>query len=84
MNFTSSFLKGFFCTLLLFIICYVIVVGVLVIRNSLSNLFVKEQPMPESKKRTRKTKPVSDQTKPIRSIEIDPDQIDKILVKKSS
>ena len=84
MNFSSSFLKGFFCTLLLFIICYVIVVGILVIRNSLSNLFVKEQPMPEPKKRTRKIKPVSDQTKPIRSIEIDPDQIDKILVKKSS
>ena len=86
----SSFVIGFICTGALFALCFLVVVGFKVVILAIKDRFSKPKPIeqpaeqvksPEPKKRKRKPKTTS---KPIRSIEIDPDQIDRIYVKKIS
>ena len=84
-NAFTSFLLGLTCTLVLFILCYVVVVGIKYIYLSLGNFYKK--PTPKNVNAVHKPNQKRQQPKksnaPIRSIEIDPEQIDKIYVKKS-
>ena len=77
MDFLSSFLVGLFFVLLTFLFCAVLVVGIKVF----ALLFKPSKPKLEVKK-SENTPPRK--RKPIRSIEINPDQIDRIYVKKIS
>ena len=73
----TSPLLGFICLLLLFLTCIIIVLGV----RSVLSILKKPTPKPTAKKPKRKTinpKPI----KSIRTIQIDPDEIDKIYVGK--
>lgn len=85
-NAFSSFLLGLICTSALFVICYIVVVGIKYIY--LSFFAVYKKPIPKVinsvDKPTPKKQPPKRSNTPIRSIEIDPEQIDKIYVKKSS
>ena len=84
-NAFSSFLLGLICTSALFVICYIVVVGIKYIYLSLFAIYKK--PIPKSISTINKPAPKKQPPKrstPIRSIEIDPEQIDKIYVKKSS
>ena len=85
MNILSSFLAGFLSTSFLFVLSLLIVFGVkyitliakeIAMRNSLqASNQVKRTPRKRKKPKTQS---------PERSIEIDPSQIDRIYVKKSS
>ncbi|MBE7081332.1 MAG: hypothetical protein E7372_02090 [Clostridiales bacterium] len=91
-NFASSFLLGLVCTLFLFILSVIITLGVKMLylmhfdfaktketdNDSKPNKAKSKKPSP---KKDSKPKPTP---KAIRSIEIDPEQIDKIYVKKTS
>ena len=72
-EFFVSITVGFLCTLTLFAVCFLIVLGGKVVFLTVKRYLAVEQP----------TK-VAPQRKPIRSIEIDPFEIDRIYVKKSS
>ncbi len=78
MDFLSSFLIGLFFVLLTFLFCAVLVVGIKVF----ALLFKPPKEKLEDKKGSEKALPRK--RKPIRSIEINPDQIDRIYVKKVS
>ena len=85
-NLLSSFLVGFSCTFFLFILSVIIALSIKVIcltakdlSQGQTNISQKEQ-IPK-KKRLKKSK---SQAGVIHSVEIDPTQIDKIYVKKSS
>ena len=78
MDFLSSFLIGLFFVLLTFLFCAVLVVGIKVF----ALLFKPSKEKLEDKKGSEKAPPRK--RKPIRSIEINPDQIDRIYVKKVS
>ena len=91
-NFASSFLLGLVCTLFLLILSVIITLGVkmlfLMHFDFAKPKAVSKQVKPStaktkkpSPKNTAKPKPIP---KAIRSIEIDPEQIDKIYVKKTS
>ena len=91
-NFASSFLLGLVCTLFLLVLSVIITLGVKMLylmhfdfaetketdNESKPNKGKSKKPSP---KNTAKPKPIP---KAIRSIEIDPEQIDKIYVKKTS
>ncbi len=84
-NLLNSAIFGPLFLILLFALCVVLVVGVKVVFYNLKNHFVKpvvvEQEVVKRKKpRTRNKKPKT----PERSIEINPNEIDKIYVKKVS
>ena len=85
---TSSVVLGLLCTFGLFMFSLVTVVGVKAIFYSVLDSIIKPKPQQEPKKAERKKRPTQKKqpstSKPIRSIEIDPEQIDKIFVKKSS
>lgn len=83
-DFFISFTVGFLCTVALFCICFLLVLGGRVIFLFISR-YAPQQPQAVNndsyKKPPRKSTPVP---KPVRSIEIDPSKIDRIYVKKSS
>ena len=87
----SSFVIGLLCTGSLFATCFLLVVGFKAILYAVKERLVKPQqapPEPEVKpikkaQKKRKRKPTSI-PKPVRSIEIDPEQVDRIYVKKIS
>ena len=85
MNIISSFLTGFSSTAFLFVLSAIIVFGFKYLRLIIKSFAVRNNP-PEPKpkrqysKKPKKPKSPSDK----RSIQIDPSQIDKIYVKKSS
>lgn len=89
LDFPSSFIIGFLYTASLFFLCFFLVLGIksvyLALKKYLGEKLYKQlapPPTPEPiKKAVRKRKSAS---KPIRSIEIDPDKIDRIYVKKIS
>ncbi|MBQ9756044.1 MAG: hypothetical protein IJV99_00425 [Clostridia bacterium] len=84
MNFSFYFFGGLFHTALLFFLCFICVVGFrFTLRAIVSKFAPPQQEQPKKRPRKPKKQP-AEQVKPIRSIEIDPDQIDKIFVKKSS
>ena len=85
-EFFSSFFIGLFYTVSLFAMCYVAVVGTRIIFRTIIQFLTppKIEDGTPAKKRRKKTKPQPTPPKPIHSIEIDPDQIDRIFVKKSS
>ena len=81
----DSFLLGLFISSLLFLACALIVIGAKTVILAISLRFAKKEPEPTPvvkkarKKTVRKKKPI-----PFRSIEINPEEIDRIYVKKSS
>ena len=80
-NIPVSLFLGPLFLVLFFILCLVLVAGI-----KLLYYYFKPSPeklKPESPK-PKKPKTVKEPPKPIRSIEINPDEIDKIYVKKAS
>ena len=85
MNILSSFLVGFLSTSFLFVLSLIIVLGVKYLRLMIKDFMVKDTPKVQDKapspvRKRKRRKPQSDK----RSIEIDPSEIDRIFVKKSS
>ncbi|MBQ8427162.1 MAG: hypothetical protein IJX16_05325 [Clostridia bacterium] len=82
----APFILDFAVTLILFGLCFVAVVGIKVIIFSVKEYLPKrtkqapENAQPIKKQKTIRRKPV----KSVRSIEINPDEIDRIYVKKIS
>lgn len=87
MNAFLSFINGFIYTALLFILCLVFTIGTkwlfLSIKARLIIKAKKEQPKPNPKpqKQSEHSKP---DKKPLRTIEINTDDVEKIYFKKSS
>lgn len=86
----TNFILGFLSTCGAFMLSLLIVVGGKMLVISFRESLPKKptQPTQQAPKKVkvikRRKKPVAPIPKPIRSIEIDPEQIDKIYVKKSS
>lgn len=84
----APFILDFFATTGLFCLCFITVIGCKVAINALKDLFPKptrtiNKPIENDKKpavRQKRRAPA----KPVRSIEIDPEQVDRIYVKKIS
>ena len=86
MNTVTSAFLGFLFTATLFAICFFTVVGIKLVLITLKNKFKDtsatiEPPKPR-RKPTQKTKPKS--VSAVKSKEINPDEIDRIYVRKSS
>jgi hypothetical protein len=77
----SAFL-GFTVTLALFVLCFVVVIGIKAIIYYVQSLFPEKREKISAPKRQRKVRAKT--VKPIKSIEINPDEIDRIYVKKIS
>lgn len=80
-NLLASFFIGLSCTILLFAISFFVVLGAKSLLIYFSMHFYKKQ-MPEKTRAPRKKH--SRPSAVIKSIEIDPGQVDRIYVKKSS
>ena len=84
----NSFLLGLVFSLSLFAFCLVIVVGIKTVIKALKIRFIKptEEPLPTPKapRKPRKKSVRKKTVVPFRSIEINPEEIDRIYVKKSS
>lgn len=82
---TSPFL-GFFCLAGLFVLCVFIVIGAKIVYLTVKEYFHPIKPEPEKQPTKTKRKPSTPKksAKPIRSIEINPDEVDKIYMRKSS
>ena len=84
-TFVFNFLLGLICTLFLLVISVIIVLGIKAL-GFFSTGFTKKpqvnQPKPK-KHAPKKPKPLKHASNIVRSIEIDPEQIDKIYVKKT-
>lgn len=84
-EFFVSITVGFLCTLTLFAVCFLIVLGGKVVFLTVKRYLAVEQPTKVAPQRKpKKPKTIKPEPKPIRSIEIDPFEIDRIYVKKSS
>ena len=85
-GFFNSFISGLFCTGLLFFISLVSVIGCKVIAVKINRLFPKKQTVQTPIESDKPQAPKKRKRKPstVRSIEIDPEQIDRIYVKKIS
>ncbi len=85
-NFFYSFISGLFCVGGLFILSCVTVVGVKFLWGIITSFLTKEPTALEApvKKRRRKKRAPPPTPSPIRSIEINPEEIDRIYVRKSS
>lgn len=83
---TDSVFFGFVSTAFLFIISAVIVVGSKSLYLFIKSKFPKKStpPPPAEQPEVKPKKPATTKPKSIRSIEIDPDSIDRIYVKKTS
>lgn len=78
-----SFLTGLFYTSMFFFLCLFSVIGAkFLLFYYFSQKNVKRTPKPQHKKKPKTPQPSI--SKPIKSIEINPDEIDRIYVKKSS
>ena len=81
---SSYFLTDFLYTILFFIVSYAIVVVTKAVCLAIKEKYFTEleqevaQPKPRKKQKRKET------PKPVRSIEIDPEQVERIYVKKSS
>ncbi len=90
-NFALSFFLGLICTLFLFVLSVIITLGIKYLYLMRLDL-LKNQTLAQLGKKTTAPKKPSSPKKPktqkppnvVRSIEIDPENIDKIYVKKSS
>ena len=85
-NLLSNFLVGFSCTFFLFILSVIIALSVKAIYLMAKDLS-QNQTTPnqnEQKQKKKRVKKPKSQSGVIHSVEIDPTQIDKIYVKKSS
>lgn len=80
----ASFITGLSCILLLFAVSVVIVVGVKYTYFALLKLFATEEVKPSiPRRKRRKPKEIKPAVPPaVRSIEINPEEIDRIYVKK--
>lgn len=80
-----SFLTGLFYTSGLFFICLFTVVGAktLIIQTFIKRSATKKRPTKKPQKPPEVEKATPSEPKPIKSIEINPDEIDRIYVKKS-
>ncbi len=84
----APFILDFITTIGLFILCFLIVIGSKSAITAIKELLPKPKPKITKDVNTakrqvahRKSRPVA---KPVRSIEIDPEQVDRIYVKKIS
>ncbi len=86
-EFFVSITVGFLCTLTLFALCFLIVLGTKVVYLTILR-YLKSPPIPKEKLKRTAKKPAKPKPQPnlvpVRSIEIDPYEIDRIYVKKSS
>ena len=84
MSFYFSFFIGFICTTGLFALCFFCIVGIKFAFITLKNYFPKkiEQTPPQKKVIHKPKKPTTPTA--VRSIDIDPNSIDRIYVKKIS
>jgi len=76
----SPFL-GFCCVVLLFIVSLIVVLGVKVIILGIKQLYYKFNPPPKPQPKAARPKR---KREPVKSIEIDPNEVDRIYVKKVS
>ena len=90
-NAFSSFILGFLATLMLFLLCLFFVAGIKAFYLALTRKFDKpsappktEPQAPNPKRHYRKKQPVEPTPQAVRSIEIDPNTVDRIYVKKIS
>ena len=90
-NFASNFFLGLICTLFLFVLSVIITLGVKTLLLVYLDFEKTPEPSKEPKPLTQKSKQTAPKksrrpkspSKVVRSIEIDPEQIDKIYVKKT-
>ncbi len=85
-NVFISFFDGLGCTLCLFLLCFFIVVGVKAVYIKLKLAFTPPTLSDKNvvKRHKKHATPPKQVQKPVRSIEINPDEIDRIYVKKIS
>lgn len=80
----QTFMLGFLSLSLLFFLCLFVVIGCKICYLSIKNYFIdkyftpKKAPSPPKPQKESKPKPTP---KPIRSIEINPNEVDRIYVK---
>lgn len=88
MKFSESFFLGLLCLIGLFSLCFLSVASAKLFAEAIKKYFPAKRmdlPPPKTvKKPNRKTPAVKPQTGIVRSIEIDPKEVDRIYVKKSS
>lgn len=88
-----SYVAGPFFLLILFALCVITVVGAKALYKSVKDKFAKPEekprlaaPAPQKRRRRSSSAPAFAKrvtaAKPVRSIEIDPEQVDRIYVKK--
>ncbi len=83
-NFALSFCIGLFCTASAFTLCAFIVIGSKIVLNSIKRYFPEKKVEPPPQKVDKPRKVNTQKAKVVRSIEIDPLEVDRIYVKKSS
>ena len=85
-NLLSNFLVGFSCTFFLFIISVIFALSFKAIYLSAKDLSQKQNNpiLSQSKPKKKRHRKPKSQSGVIRSVELDPTEIDKIYVKKSS
>lgn len=89
-DFSATFLDGFLCTAFLFIVCFLSVIGGKTVYLAIKRYLPQkpepavEPPKQETNPKPKRRKPRNKKPAAVRSIEIDPNEIDKIYVKKSS
>ncbi|MBE7086714.1 MAG: hypothetical protein E7369_00255 [Clostridiales bacterium] len=85
MNHITSAFFGFIFTLILFFLCLFCVIGFKLVVSYLKSLIKTDKPSPKRQKATAPKKPTNPKnTQTSKSIEINPDEIDRIYVRKSS
>ncbi len=83
----ESFFIGILCITLLFFICAFLGIGIVITFNALKEKFFSKSSAPSPVKLNASNKPKKQRSlpkKPIKSIEINPDDFDKIYFKKTS
>ncbi len=83
-NSIANFLLGLLCTGGLFILCFLVVVGAKMVTLSFKEKFIHKSPPQPKATVIKRQKRTPSPPKPVRSIEIDPEQVDRIYVKKIS
>ena len=83
-NFALSFSLGLLCTATVFALCFIIVIGSKIIWETLKRYLPEKKVEPAPKQEVKPKKPREVKSPIVRSIEIDPSEIDRIYVKKSS
>ena len=79
-----SYVAGPFFLIILFALCVFLVVGIKTVVNAVRTQFKKPEPEKEQKPAPPKRgRPRTGKPKKLRSIEIDPEQVDRIYVRKT-